>query len=169
MAYTASHFARDRKEWVKELEYFNKVWEKLTISRSNHWQRKQALLIRIESKLATLLPTDAEKGTGTCFAEKVRQILDSIRIANEDAILRGEILKMLVPAIGRLMIPGGPDSDTFAMKMDQKVERLDKEWQEKSPKKGEIEDFRQAQLRSRWTSLSVVSPICLCPQCVKRR
>lgn len=170
MTYAYEKFTRDRKSWVKELEKSNKIWDRFTLSRPSDWQRKQDILDLIQKQLMHLSQKAiSETITGKCFLEKVHQILEAIKIANDDAVLRGEVLKMLAPALGRLTFDGYTDNDTMAMKMDQTVIKLDAAWREKIPKDGEIEDFRQAQLRARWASLSVVSQNCDCLQCIKRR
>lgn len=170
MTYAYDKFKRDRKDWVKELEYFNKKWDRRVKSRSNHWRRKEALLSLIQIRLTQLLETEiSDTITGKCFPEKVRQLLGAIKIANEDAVLRAEVLKMVAPALGRLTFDGYSGNDTFAAKMDQTMIKLDVAWNKKTPNDGEVEDFRQAQLRSRWASLSVVCKDCNCLQCIKRR
>lgn len=169
MTYAYEKFTRDRKSWVTELEKFNKIWDRFTLCRPSDWKRKQNLLELIQKQLKQLSQNEiSEIITGKCFLEKVRQILDAIKIANEDAVLRGEVLKMLAPALGRLTFDGYTGYDSFAIKMDQTVIELDAAWREKVPNDGEIEDFRQAQLRARWASLSVVSQNCDCLQCFKR-
>jgi hypothetical protein len=171
MPFSYDQFKRNRKDWVEELENYNKIWYRFRKSRQTNWERKQNFLEMLQSQLNQTLEYDFSELTKTrCFAVKIRQILGAIPIATEDAVIRGEVLNMITTAIGRLTFDDGyGEEDKFALRWDKRAMKADKEWDENSPGNGDIEYFRREQLRLIWSCLSVILKDCYCLQCVKRR
>ncbi|KAJ5396964.1 hypothetical protein N7509_005077 [Penicillium cosmopolitanum] len=171
MPFSYNEFKKSRKDWVKELQYFNKVWYRSRKGGRNHWKRKQDFLETLQSQLNQLLETNiSELTTVKCFETKVREILEAIKIVNEDVVIRGEVLNMITMAISRLTFEDGFGvNDTFAMEWDKRVMKTDEEWRKNAPRDGDVQDFRREQLRSIWARLSVVFEDCNCLQCIKRR
>ncbi|KAJ5965742.1 hypothetical protein N7481_012456 [Penicillium waksmanii] len=171
MPFAYDEFKKNRKDWVNELQYFNKVWYRSRKGRRNHWKRKQDFIEMLQSQLKQFVENKfSELTTAKCFEEKIREILEAIKKVNEDAVIRGEVLNMITMAIGRLTFDGGfGENDTFAMEWDKRAMKTDETWRENAPRDGDVKDFRREQLRSIWACLSVVSEGCNCLQCIKRR